>query len=176
MDNGSEEQAMESFFPILDAKSQCLKHLLRRYPYVSKTRARDCLPPLAVHGRAEPAKDDVEISESIRKQKHVKDWTAGFMFHFPHSTADVQLPMYSNQRWKSFDRRYDDYEGGPVLESLQPIHNPYELVEEPYYCPGFWTHFRNYGYCLQSSFSQMFYLGPPIKLMNHILPIGVTED
>ena len=67
MDNGSEEQAMESFFPILDAKSQRLKHLLRRYPYVSKARARDCLPPLAVHGRAEPAKDDVEIFGGIQK-------------------------------------------------------------------------------------------------------------
>ena len=98
------------------------------------------------------------------------------MFRFPRPTATVQLPVYSNQRWKPFDRRYDDYEGGPVLESLQPICNPYELVEEPYYRPGLWTHFRDYGYRLQSSFSQMFYLGPPIKLMDHILPVGVTED
>ena len=193
MDNGSEEQATESFFSTLNAKSQCLKHLLRRYPYVSKARARDCLP-LAVHGRVGPAKDDVEISGSIQKQKHVKDWTAGFMFCFPSPTAAVQLFVYENQRWKPFDRRYDNYEGGPVLESLQPIRNPYELVEEPYYRPGLWTHFRNYGptftimdtvcrapsatcsfWALPSSSWIIFFLLVLLRTMNHPFKSTITS-
>jgi hypothetical protein len=98
------------------------------------------------------------------------------MFHFPHPTAAVQLSIYVGQRWKPFDRMYNNYEDIPVLESLQIDCNPYKLAEEPYYHPGLWTHFRYHGYCLWSSFSQMFYLGPPIKLMDHILPVGITED
>jgi len=168
--------AEESTFPALDAKSQRLQRLLRRYPYVSKSRARDLLPPHAVYGREEPAIEDMDTIQSVREQKHVKDWTVGSMFRFPRPTPAVQLAAYEGQRWRQFDRMYDDYEGAPVLESLRQDQHPYEIAKEPYYRPGLWTSFRDYGYRLQSSFSQMFYLDPPVKLMDHILPVGVTED
>ncbi|KAG6369921.1 hypothetical protein JVT61DRAFT_13388, partial [Boletus reticuloceps] len=175
LDNGDGDHAGESDDPALDAKSRRLKSLLRRYPYVSKARARDLLPPHAVHGREEPAIEDVDALESIQERKHVKDWTVGAMFRFPRPTLAVQLSAYEGRRWKQFDRSYDDYEGAPVLESLQQDRNAYEIVEEPYYRTGLWTSFRDYGYRLQSSFSQMFYFDPPIKLMDHILPVGVVE-
>ncbi|KAI5983694.1 hypothetical protein F5J12DRAFT_787758 [Pisolithus orientalis] len=59
------------------------------------------------------------------------DWSAGTMYHFPHPTLLVYLPAYQGQRWKPFDRRFDEYEGGPVLESLHQDRNCNEIVEEP---------------------------------------------
>ncbi|KAI6137967.1 hypothetical protein BKA82DRAFT_35141 [Pisolithus tinctorius] len=107
---------------------------------------------------------------------HVKDWSAGMMYCFPRPTPPVYLPAYQGQRWKCFDHRFDEYEGGPVLESLRQDRNCNEIVEEPYYRPGMWTSFRDYGYCLLSSFNQMFYLGPPIRLSDHILQVGVPAN
>ena len=160
--------------PNVDVKSQRLKMLLRRYPYVSKARSRDRCPPQAVHGRDESAKEDFQ--DTLKQRKHVKDWTIGYMFRFPRPTPAVHLSAYGGNRWKRFDRAYDEYEGAPVLESLRQDRNLYEIVEEPYYRPGLWTSFRDHGYRLMSSFSQMFYLDAPIKLMDHILSVGVTED
>ncbi|KIN94046.1 hypothetical protein M404DRAFT_35452 [Pisolithus tinctorius Marx 270] len=80
------------------------------------------------------------------------------------------------QQWKHFNRRFDEYEGGPVLESLHQDHNCNKIVEEPYYRPGRWTSFLDYGYRLLSSFNQMFYLGPPIRLSDHVLQVGVPAN
>ncbi|KAI6028031.1 hypothetical protein PISMIDRAFT_23207 [Pisolithus microcarpus 441] len=69
--------------PLLDAKDQC-------YPYVSKARARDSRAPHAVQGTYLQDKSATEDPLAIiRTQKHVKDWTAGFMFHFPCPTPAV---------------------------------------------------------------------------------------
>ncbi|KAN0101312.1 hypothetical protein V8E55_001296 [Tylopilus felleus] len=173
-DVSKDQDDIEEDQPVLNSKSRRLKNLLRRYPYVSRARARDHLPSQAVHGRTEPVIENT--FEIIQERKHVKDWTTGYMFRFPRPTPAVHLSAYEGHRWKTFDRSYDDYEGGPVLESLQQDRNPYEIVEEPYYRPGLWTSFRDYGYRLLPSFSQMFYLDPPIKLTDHILPVGITED
>ncbi|KAL4065732.1 hypothetical protein V8B97DRAFT_2025634 [Scleroderma yunnanense] len=158
-DNLEEDQ------PPLDAKSQCLRDLLRHYPYTGRARARDFLPPRAVHGikiLEEPSmRGPLEV---ITGQKNVKDWAATSMLHFPCPTLPVYLPAYQGHRWKPFDRTYDEYEGGPILESLHQDHNPYEIVKEPYYWPGI------------CSFSQMFYLDPPVRLFDHVLPVGVPND
>ncbi|KAL4080396.1 hypothetical protein J3A83DRAFT_4366706 [Scleroderma citrinum] len=170
-DNLEEDQ------PPLDAKSQHLRDLLRRYPYTGRARARDFLPPQAVHGikiLEEPSmRGPLEV---ITGQKNVKDWAATSMLCFPCPTLPVYLPAYQGHRWKPFDRTYDEYEGGPILESLHQDHNPYEIVKEPYYRPGIWSSFRDYGYCLLSFFSQMFYLDPPVRLFDHVLPVGVPND
>ncbi|KAI6096131.1 hypothetical protein F5141DRAFT_1067853 [Pisolithus sp. B1] len=162
--------------PLLDSRAQRLRDLLRCYPYVSKARARDSRAPHAVHGRylggKSAAEDPLEV---IRTRKHVKDWSAGSMFRFPCPTPAVYLPAYQGHWWKPFNRRYDDYECGPVLESLHQDQNCYEIVEEPYHRPGIWTSFRDYGYHLLSSFSQMFYLDPPVRLADHILPVGIPD-
>ncbi|KAI6137535.1 hypothetical protein BKA82DRAFT_4023805 [Pisolithus tinctorius] len=161
----------------LDAKSQRLRDLLRHYPYVSRARARDRLPPWAAHGhRVEGESTPDDPLEIIQRRKHVKDWSAGTMYRFPRPTPPVYLPAFQGQRWKRFDRRFDEYEGGPVLESLLQDRNCNEIVEEPYYRPGMWTSFRDYGYRLLSSFNQMFYLGPPIRLSDHILQVGVPAN
>ncbi|KAI5989786.1 hypothetical protein F5J12DRAFT_786595 [Pisolithus orientalis] len=172
----TEDEGEDHHLP-LDAKSQRLRDLLRRYPYVSRARARDRLPPRAAHGHqveGESTPDDP--LEIIQRHKHVKDWSAGTMYRFPRPTPPVYLPAYQGQRWKPFDRRFDEYEGGPVLESLHQDRNCNEIVEEPYYRPGMWTSFRDYGYRLLSSFNQMFYLGPPIRLSDHILQVGVPAN
>lgn len=98
------------------------------------------------------------------------------MFCYPCPTPAVHLLASQGCWWNPFDMSDSDYEGGPVLESLQQDCILYEIVKEPYYHSGLWTSFQNYGYCLLPSSSQMFYLDSPIKLMDHILPVGIIED
>jgi hypothetical protein len=167
-DDLQRDDDVEEDQPPLDAKAQHLRNLLRRYPYVNRARARDHLPPRAVHG--------INVQEDFnrRQRKHVEPGQS--MFRFPRPTPALHLPAYQGRRWKPFDRTYDEYEGGPILESLHQDRNPHEFVEEPYYRPGIWTLFRDYGYRLLSSFSQMFYLDRPVKLADHILPVGIPEN
>ncbi|KIO05403.1 hypothetical protein M404DRAFT_25525 [Pisolithus tinctorius Marx 270] len=169
----NEDEGEDHHLP-LDAKSQCLRDLLWHYPYVSRARARDQLPPQAAHGhqvKEESTPDDP--LEIIQQCKHVKDWSAGMIYHFPCPTPPVYLPAYQGQQWRCFDCKFDEYEGGPVLESLHQDCNCNEIMEEPYYWPGMWTSFQDYGYHLLSSFNQLFYLGTPsdcqtISSNNHV--------
>ncbi|KAI6143823.1 hypothetical protein BKA82DRAFT_4017515 [Pisolithus tinctorius] len=127
---------------MLPSSSQRLRDLLRRYPYVSRARARDRLPPRAAHGhRVEGESTPDDPLEIIQRRKHVKDWSAGTMYRFPRPTPPVYLPALPG---------FDEYEGGPVLESLHQDRNCNEIVEEPYYRPGMWTSFRDYGYHCQT--------------------------
>jgi len=154
----------------LHTKAQHLRNLLRHYPYVNRARARDHLPPRAVHGI------DVQENSDPRRQKHIKGWPGESIFRFPRPTPALHLPAYRGRRWKPFDNTYDEYEGGPILESLHQDRNPHEFVEEPYYRPGIWTSFRDHGYHLLSSFSQMFYLDPPVRPADHVLPVGIPDN
>ncbi|KAF9218108.1 hypothetical protein BS17DRAFT_852944, partial [Gyrodon lividus] len=108
--------------------------------------------------------------------KHVKNWSEGTLFRFPRPTPPIHLPAYQGHRWLPFDRKFDEYEGAPVYESMKPHHNPYEFVMEPYYRQGIWSMFRDYGWRLQPSFHQMFYLGDPVHVLDHVLVVGVAED
>ncbi|KAI6137557.1 hypothetical protein BKA82DRAFT_4023828 [Pisolithus tinctorius] len=140
----------------LDAKSQRLRDLLRRYPYVSRARARDRLPPRAAHGhRVEGESTPDDPLEIIQRRKHVKDWVNDGSV----SIAGL-MSMKEDLSWKACTRTA----------------TATEIVEEPYYRPGMWTSFRDYGYRLLSSFNQMFYLGPPIRLSDHILQVGVPAN
>ncbi|KAF9218102.1 hypothetical protein BS17DRAFT_823471 [Gyrodon lividus] len=85
----------------------------------------------------------------------------------PIPIANIMSPEMGILRWLPVDVKFDEYEGTPVYESMKPYCNPYEFVMEPYYRQGIWTMFRDYGWRLQPSFHQMFYLKDPVS--DHVI-------
>ncbi|KAF9218536.1 hypothetical protein BS17DRAFT_822747 [Gyrodon lividus] len=151
-------------------KAQHLRKLFRLHPDTICAQCRDWLPPHAIKGRL-PEEEDLG-----NHPKHVKDWSKGTMFCFPQPTPPVHLPAYKGHRWLPFDVKFDKYKGTPVYKSMKPYRNPYEFVTEPYYYQGTWAMFHDYGWRLQPSFRQMFYLEDPVSVLDHVLVVGVADD
>lgn len=82
-------------------------------------------------------------------------------------------------RWRPFDPRFDQYWGGPTLESMRPIMDAGEIWSSSrnawISALGSSMLFRDYGYRILPSFSQMFWLGPPVDTLNCIMSIGVSD-
>ena len=83
-----------------------------------------------------------------------------------------------------FDRTFDDYEGGPVLEDLALTHHDTHLQLRPsymYVCqqmmldPAPYSLFKDYGFRLLPCFAQAFDLGKPILVQEHLCPVGLPE-
>ncbi|KDQ49062.1 hypothetical protein JAAARDRAFT_51898, partial [Jaapia argillacea MUCL 33604] len=80
-----------------------------------------------------------------------------------------------------FDEAFDSYDTGGTKEGLRAL--PERLDPFPYYADftpksvdrGFIFWYRDYGYWLLPSFHQMFYMGDPFKVVEHILPVGIDN-
>ena len=92
------------------------------------------------------------------------------MFWFPRPTSPIYFPAYFGDKWLPPDSKFDQYEGAPMYKSMRPYHDEYKFVMEPYY------QFCDYGWRLQFSFHQMFYLDDPVHVLNHIMAVGVAND
>ncbi|KAG2125005.1 hypothetical protein BD769DRAFT_1669167 [Suillus cothurnatus] len=83
-------------------------------------------------------------------------------------------------RWQPFDARFDQYWGGPTLESMQPIMDAGEIwsSSRSAWISGLGSAmlFRDYGYRILPSFSQMFWLGPPVDTLDCMMRIGVSDS
>ncbi|KAG2059867.1 hypothetical protein BDR06DRAFT_967436 [Suillus hirtellus] len=75
--------------------------------------------------------------------------------------------------------RFDQYWGGPTLESIRPIMDAGQIWS--FLCNAWISAlgsamlFRNYGFRLFLSFYQMFWLGPPVDHLDHIMTVGVSN-
>ena len=148
-------------------KTKRLRKLFQLHPDTKRARCRDWMPSGAVKGRLQ--------EYNINQRKHVKNWSEGTMFRFPRPTPPMDLPAYTERRWLPFDRKFDDYEGAPTYESMKSYRNPYEFVVEPYYRQGIWSMFRDYGWRILPSFHQMFYLGDPVHVLDHVMVVGIPD-
>ena len=156
------------------SKATRLRKLFRLNPDTRNARCRDWMSSRAVKGQSRN-KDGNTTKPSLNQRKHVKNWSEGTMFRFPRPTMPIDLPAYTEQRWLPFDRKFDDYEQAPTYESLQSCRNPYEFVVEPYYRQGLWSMFRDYGWRILPSFHQMFYLGDPLYVLDHVMVVGIPD-
>ena len=104
---------------------------------------------------------------------------------FPRPTQPPKLPSRPHLRGLllPFDRKFDEYEGGPTLEEL-PSNTGYNLqFQQPrmYVCnqvmltPAPYSLFRDYGYRLMPWFAQSYDLGEPILVVEHLFPVGLTD-
>ncbi|KIJ57859.1 hypothetical protein HYDPIDRAFT_34731 [Hydnomerulius pinastri MD-312] len=110
-------------------------------------------------------------------RKRVKGWHLGSLQRFPRRTEPVPLPSYRGQRFLERDYNFDKYDHGPTIEMLQPpeVYSIFALPYESMTKCTAWTMWRDHGYRLLPSSFQMFYLGPPIKIMEHVMTIGEVE-
>jgi len=104
---------------------------------------------------------------------------------FPRPVGAPRLPPRPHLRGLNlpFDRQYDDYEGGPVLEELSMVPETHLQLQPSfmYICkqilltPVPHSLFKDYGYRLLPCFAQAFDLGRPILVRDHLCPVGLPE-
>ncbi|KAG2354007.1 hypothetical protein BDR07DRAFT_1382600 [Suillus spraguei] len=82
-------------------------------------------------------------------------------------------------RWTPFDPKFDQYWNGPTLECMHPITDAGEMWSAS---RNTWISelgsamlYRDYGYRILPSFSQMFWLGPPMNALDYMMSIGVSD-
>lgn len=156
------------------SKATRLRKLFKLHPDTRNARCRDWMPSRAVKGRVHD--DNKQTTESSSNQrKHVEDWSQGTMFRFPRPLPPIDLPAFTGLRWLPFHRKFDDYECAPTYESMRPYRNNYEFVIEPFYRQGIWSMFRDYGWRILPSFHQMFYLGDPLYVLDHVMVVGTPD-
>jgi hypothetical protein len=121
-----------------------------------------------IEGEQEQERSRGQLSTSARaSRKQVRDWRLGTIARFPRTLKPVPLEAYRGQRFIPHDYNYDDYDDGPMLEMLQQP-EVYSVFQEHMT----WVMWRDHGYRILADSFQMFYLAPPIQIMDHIMAIG----
>ncbi|KAG1793366.1 uncharacterized protein HD556DRAFT_1238096 [Suillus plorans] len=98
-----------------------------------------------------------------------------------HSLTATHLRDTSTMpsRWLPFDAGFDQYWGGPTLESMRPIMDAGQIWSSSrnawISALGSAMLFRDYGFRLFPSFYQMFWLGPPVDPLDHMMTVGVSD-
>lgn len=122
--------------------------------------------------------EDNQLSNAARgSRRQVKDWRLGTLRHFPRVSQPVSLDAYKGHRFLPHDHEYDEYDDGPTLEMLQQP-DVYAILTYPFehmtQAPA-WIMWQDHGYHILTDSFQMFYLGPPIQIMDHIMTIGKID-
>jgi len=107
---------------------------------------------------------------------------------FPRPLKGPALPSRPNLEGLllPFDREFDEYEGGPVLEELAPVPETHlqlrpsymyvcEQIMQIMLTPAPYSLFKDYGYRLLPCFAQGFELGKAILVEEHLCPVGLAE-
>ncbi|KAF8429402.1 hypothetical protein L210DRAFT_3418840 [Boletus edulis BED1] len=126
-------------------------------------------------GIEEDHHDQEQLSNAARtSRRQVKDWRLGVAQRFPRMSQPVSLSAYRGERFLPHDHHYDDYDDGPTLEMLQRP-DIYSILTHPFsnmvLAPA-WIMWRDHGYRILTNSFQMFYLAPPIAIMDHVMTIG----
>jgi hypothetical protein len=111
---------------------------------------------------------------------HVTDWSQARLGRFCRPPAPALPPLKSLRGlWSSFDDLFDEYEEGPTLEDLAstapPVYNcdlvymANQIIKNP------WTMFKDQGYRLLPSYADLFHKKPPIMILEHISPVGISH-
>lgn len=123
--------------------------------------------------------DDALMENSRTRRLHLvkANWAEMNIERKRRISRPCDLPFPSSPLWPPYDKFYDDYFGGPTQEDLHAFEDPYHAL--PLYDPILssvhfkspWTYFRDYGYRLLSRFAHAYYMGPPMLLENHVMPL-----
>ena len=121
--------------------------------------------------------DEQRSKAATASRKRVEHWRLGSASRFPRHTNAIILPAYGGQRFFEHDHQYDEYEHGPTLEMLQQpeVCSVFALPYEQMTQVSAWTMWRDHGYRLVTDSFQMFYLGSPVRLMDHVMTFGEVK-
>src|ERR1700722_1983950 len=127
--------------------------------------------------------DDSKEPTSTSLLKPVKDWTMARLGRFPRPSPPT-MPRLINLRglWSTFTEDFDNYEGGPTIDILKPIPDtvlPLGEVNLVYFANrvqmSSWTMYKDYGWRLLPSYAEAFHHRPPVMLLEHLMPIGLSH-
>ena len=121
--------------------------------------------------------EELDHSRTKRLHRPKVNWAEMGIKRRRRTARPCDLPLPSRPLWPVHDPFYDDYWGGPTKEDMRafedPIH-PFSLYDPLLSSVHFkspWTSFRDYGGRLMSRFGHTYYLGAPMLLENHVMPL-----
>lgn len=140
--------------------------------------------PLPDQNISDSSNDDESDTEERHPVFQVEDWKEARIGRYPRPKKGPTLPPLKSLHHlrHSFFDQYDDYERGPTLDILDPIPETVMqlaqlslvyIAKKVITAP--WTLFQDYGFRLLPDFMQMFLLGKPILVKEHLCPIGLQE-
>jgi hypothetical protein len=179
--------------PIDPSTNSChvMKQILKRFPQLKGAKRATAVMEEMQWEEDESEGSGVDEKEVVLqtvtnnqgpRRKPVKDWNQARLGRFPRPGQPPEIPPLISLLglWPKFNRYYDDYEGGPTLETFDPhtnfladyplVYFANKIVQDP------WDSFKDYGWRILPSFGHMFYLRDPIKSCEHILAIGLLGD
>ena len=126
--------------------------------------------------------DDRPVKASA--SQHIPDLSQARAHQFPCPTEPVNLPICQHLKGLClpFNQFFNDYETGPILETLNPVPNTSiqlgiagltYITDQVEAIP--WQTWKDYGWHLMPGFSQAFDLQEPILVKEHFLRPGITE-
>ncbi|MDX6295993.1 MAG: hypothetical protein QOH50_5252, partial [Kribbellaceae bacterium] len=130
---------------------------------------------------------EFEQPEGVEEKGNIRkiDKLQARIGRFPRPVEAPVLPARRHLRGLllPFDRTFDDYESGPVLEDISPIPvTNFQLAPSlMYICnqilltPAPYSLFIDYGYRLFPCFAQSFDMGEPILVKEHMCPAGLAD-
>jgi hypothetical protein len=135
-------------------------------------------------GRSSTSLPSDTMPSHANRNIHVKDWSQARLGRFPRPPPPY-LPKLKSLRglWSKFDNNFDDYDDGPTLEDLEATGPPkpiqlanadlvymaHRIISNP------WPMFKDQGFRILPSFADLFYKKSPIRLLEHISPVGLSH-
>jgi hypothetical protein len=119
---------------------------------------------------------------TLNKNFHVKDRSQAILGRFPRPRPAPELPPLQTLvgLWKTFYAGYDDYEGGPTIDTLEPIEQTIIQLasKDVVYCANRivnnpWESFKDYGWRCNPSFSDLFHHLDPVLVESHLMTVGL---
>ena len=170
--------------------AQCIKvtrasEPQRPPPPVQLETARERSVSNPILSGEEPSGPDLEegvaeaLDNSRTKRLHIPkvNWAEMSIERRKRMARPCDLLLPSRPLWPAHDPNYDDYWGGPTKEDMRAFEDPiypfslYDPLLSSVHVKSPWTQFRDYGFRLMSRFAHTYYLGGPMLLENHVMPL-----
>ena len=116
-------------------------------------------------------------SRTKRLYRPKVNWAEMSIERRKRTARPCDLPLPSRPLWPAHDPNYDNYWGGPTKEDMRAFEDPiypfslYDPLLSSVHVKSPWTQFRDYGFRLMSRFAHTYYLGRPMLLENHVMPL-----
>lgn len=129
----------------------------------------------------EPNFQPVAKRGALRKKRRETNWSLGLEVRWVRTKPACFIEEPQRPLWPEHDLKFDDYFGGPHRDDMKAFEDPIYTFRDDGPFTSFtrkscWTTFRDYGWRLLTRFAHQYYLGDPMSLSHHIMPIGINPQ
>ncbi|KAG2108266.1 uncharacterized protein F5147DRAFT_773849 [Suillus discolor] len=190
-DNGVEDECNDDEDPLGMAlppgRKKTLANLLQANSQLTGSRDRKAILPRSIgtHLQLEPEiPPDVngksqQSKSAFATHREVRNWNLVSNRRFPRPIAPRPLVAYTGRRRLQDDRKFDDYEDGPMIEMLstsRDISQTMTVQAGGLKISTAWVDWVDHGYRITPGSFHIFYQCDPIVTMDHVMPIGTTNS